>query len=295
MRRRRQKNTQWVIPLIATAGLVIFGIIFLLVRQNTSGQSRYFPETGYVVREPFLSVFEEQGGIGTFGYPLTDAYRTSDDTLAQTFQRAQLQLTVRGVALAPIGKQLHLGDGQTHPVAPEFESFYQSYGGETFFGRPLSGWHDESGLLVQDFERVRIVRDQLGEVRLANLGSTYLAVYPPPGTSYANIRGTASSPPDISPRVSIEQPTVKSGDQQTIYLYVKDEDNNPVAGVQALAVLYYDNSTAEVELAATDSQGLSSAAFIVPPASPGTQVVIEMHLLYGETSMTIETTYFQWW
>jgi hypothetical protein len=266
-----------------------------MARQTIPGRSRYFPETGYVVREPFLSTFDELGGIGMFGFPLTDAYRTSDDTLVQTFQRAQLQLTVRGVGLAPIGDQLHLGDGQTYAIAPEFESFYQSYGGDDFFGRPLSGGHEEDGLLVQDFERVRIVHDQLGEVRLANLGSTYLAVFPPPGTGQANIQGTVAPPLNISPRMSIEQPTVKSGDQQTIYLYVKDENNDPVAGVQALAVLHYDNSTAEIELAATDSQGLTSATFIVPPASPGAQVVVEMHLLYGETSMTIETTYFQWW
>ena len=91
------------------------------------------------------------------------------------------------------------------------------------------------------------------------------------------------------------QPTDGQGGQQTIYLYDYDEAGYPVSGAQALAVLRYDIALAEVEMARTDEQGLSSATFIVPPASPGSQVLVEMHVLVGDTFLTVQTAYIQWW
>jgi hypothetical protein len=101
----------------------------MAVQRRTSTTARYFSETGHTVREPFMSTFEEHGGIVLFGYPLTDAYEKEDGTLVQTFQRAHLQLTTRGVGLAPIGEALHLGDITSGAdVDPAFREYYRSHG-----------------------------------------------------------------------------------------------------------------------------------------------------------------------
>jgi hypothetical protein len=95
--------------------------------------------------------------------------------------------------------------------------------------------------------------------------------------------------------LSVEKPTIGVDGVQTIYLYVEDQRGRPVESAQALAVLHYDTATAELVLNSTDERGLSSATFVTPPATPGSRVVIEMHVLVGEIPLTIETAYFQWW
>jgi hypothetical protein len=287
------------VPLILIASLVV-GLIGWLALSTVSGpRAVFFPESGHAVREPFLSYFSENGGVETFGYPLTNAYRTQDDALVQTFQHAQMQLTVRGVGLAPIGLALHLGEGAlAGEVDPAFAKYYQSLGGADFFGEPLGAASEENGMLLQDFENVRMMRDQAGGVHLASLGSAYLTVFPPPAEdnlAQFDPRMVPTPGYQIRASVSVEHPTVGQNGEQTLYLYVEDGAGGPVSNAQALAVLYYDDATAEIELAPTDRNGLSSASFVVPPAIPGGQVLVRVHVLVGEHLLTVETTYFQWW
>ncbi len=295
---RHQVNRS--IPVIAAAALAVLAVAGFAVRQQVQTQIRYFPETGHIVREPLLEFFEEHGGISTFGYPLTEAYTDENGYLTQIFEHAMLQLTVRGVVLAPIGERLNLGStAGGAAVAPVFAAYYRDRGGEGFFGPPLSQARSENGLLVQDFQRARLIRRETGEIMLADLGAVYLAVFPPPisqqGQAAIRPQGTPLPPMQIRASVSVELPAVGQGEQQTIYLYVHDSTGRPVAGAHALAVLRYNDATAEVELLPTDENGLSRATFIVPPALPGTQVIVTMHVLTGETLLTVETAYFQWW
>lgn len=293
---RVERRAALLLLLTILASAIVIG---LAIQSRASASARYFSETGHTVREPFLSTFDEHGGIALFGYPLTEAYENEDGTLVQTFQRAHLQLTTRGVELAPIGEALHLGEPTPGRQAdPAFRAFYRSYGGASFFGAPLGAAREENGALTQDFQRARIVRDSLDQVRLADLGSIYVAAFPPPdipGYAAIRLRGTPTPPPDLRARVSIEHPTVVQGGEQIIYLTVEDAEGRPVSGAQALAVLRYDHATAEVELTPTDAPGLSSARFVGPPALPGSQVVVEVHVLLGEIFLTAETAYMQWW
>lgn len=288
-----------VLPILMAVGVVVAGIGLLATRRDGFLSMRYFPETGHVVREPFLSFFEEQGGLALFGFPITDAYTTPEGVLVQTFQRAQMQLTVRGVELTPIGRLLHLGDeGQGFTVTPPFRDFYEAHGGASFFGSPLGQAREENGILIQDFERARLIVDALGEVRLYELGSVYLAAFPPAEASVqANIRlrGTPLPPSDLRASASVAKPTIGRDEAQTIYLYVEDVNGNPIMGAQALAILSYDGVTAEVLMPDTDGRGLSSASFVAPPAAPGSRVIVEIHVLAGQVFLTVETAYFQWW
>lgn len=294
--RLERRGTVFLLLLAVLPSVLVVGFA---VRQRVDPSARFFSETGHVVREPFLTSFDQHGGIGFFGFPLTDAYTDEDGARLQTFQRAQFQLTTRGVQLAPLGELLHLGDlAPDAGVDPAFDPFYSSHGGEAFFGAPLSTSREENGLLVQDFQRARLIRSGLGDVRLGDLGSIYLAAFPPPGVSgqaAIRLRGTPTPLPEIRPRVSLEHPTIVQGGEQIITLYVEDASGQSVMGAQALAVLRYDRAVAEIELASTDSQGLSSARFIAPPASPGSRVVVEIHILVGDIFLTVETAYMQWW
>lgn len=288
-----------VFPLIVLASLAIAGVAALAISQQVRAGAQYFSETGRLVREPFLETFEQHGGIAMFGYPLTDAYVDENGTLVQTFQSVRLQLTVRGVELAPIGRALGLDAHQADlRVAPAFEDFYTVHGGEPFFGPPLDAAHTENGRLVQDFERVRLVQEPDGRTYLADLGVAYHSAFPPPydsGQAAIRLRGAPTPPPDVHASVSVEHPAVPQGGEQTLYLFVYDENGNPIEGARALAILRYDTSAAELELSPTDANGYASARFPAPPALPGAQVIVEVHILAGEAFLTTETTYFQWW
>jgi len=287
-----------IVPIAVAAALVIAGVGAAALGRTRLSPLRYFPQTGRVLTDPFLTYFNDHGGSDVLGYPLTDAYTGPDGRLVQTFQRVQLALTVRGVEPSPLNQLLRLSQeppgGQ---VAPELAGMYKSLGGETFFGATLGDARQESGLLVQDFERARLIRDPGGRVRLADLGEMVLAVFPPAAEGQAEFapRGTPTPPPAIIASASVERTAVAQGGQQTIYLLVEDDGSRPVAGARSLAVLRYNGATAEVEMPPTDASGVASARFIAPPAPPGSRVTVQMNILVGEVFLTVETTYFQWW
>jgi len=61
-----------------------------------AASSRYFPETGKTVNEPFLSYWTGHGGLAQQGYPITEAYNEKNDAdgktyLTQYFERARFE------------------------------------------------------------------------------------------------------------------------------------------------------------------------------------------------------------
>ncbi|MCX7623549.1 MAG: glycoside hydrolase family protein [Thermomicrobium sp.] len=58
---------------------------------------RYFPETGYVVRDPFLRYWEQNGGLARFGLPISPEFREVNPSdgkeyMVQYFERARFEL-----------------------------------------------------------------------------------------------------------------------------------------------------------------------------------------------------------
>lgn len=287
-----------IIPIAVAAALVMAGVGATALGRTRLSPVRYFPETARLLSDPFLTYFDQHGGLKTFGYPLTDPYPLTDGTTVQTFQRAQMEITVRGVELSPLSRMLKIGGEQPDAnIAPELASVYQSLGGEAFFGIPFGEAHLENGVLVQDFERARLIGDSNGSVRLADLGSMALAAFPPPpeGQAAIGLRGTPAPPPSVRASVSVAQPAVGQTGKQTIYLLVEDDRGEPISGARSLAVLRYGLATAEVEMPYTDASGVASASFLAPEAPPGSRVIVQMNVLAGEIFLKVETTYFQWW
>lgn len=73
--------------------LVLF--VFVVHRSYAHPPSRIFPETGYMVREPFLS-FWERGGVQLFGYPISPEIKEENADSGQVytvqyFERVRLE------------------------------------------------------------------------------------------------------------------------------------------------------------------------------------------------------------
>jgi hypothetical protein len=84
---------------------------------------RYFAETGHGVREPFLSFWEQHGGLFVFGYPISEEVqeRLPQDLPNQThtvqyFERVRLDLDVEQsapvVRIGLLGSALCLADSK---------------------------------------------------------------------------------------------------------------------------------------------------------------------------------------
>jgi hypothetical protein len=62
-----------------------------------ANESQYFPQTGYYVEEPFLSYWQQHGGVDQFGYPISRPFeeRSAADGRTYTvqyFERAEIEL-----------------------------------------------------------------------------------------------------------------------------------------------------------------------------------------------------------
>ena len=171
---------------------------------NDVGPNRvYFPQTGHYLAYGFLDFWHHNGGITTFGYPITEEIiDPSSGLTVQYFERAMFEWHPEAsaewrVQLRRIGSELTdtrraqsafrpvtaMTDTsctfypQTgHRLCSGFRSFWNREGGLPIFGYPISEEFNEGGYTVQYFERVRIEwhRDLTGtpfEVQLGLLGN----------------------------------------------------------------------------------------------------------------------------
>jgi hypothetical protein len=149
--------------------------------QAQQDSARYFPQSGHYVDEPFLSFFQENGGLQVWGPPLTEAFEDSG-RLVQYFERGRIECTLQGQeepcepSFSPLGELLGHQTPRVAPVPepmlrdelcryfPEtghnvcftFLDYYLAQGGPDVLGPPISELVVEPGVIVQYFSRARI-------------------------------------------------------------------------------------------------------------------------------------------
>ncbi len=167
----------------------------------------YFKETGYFLSQPFLTFWQQNGGLAVFGYPISDRVQettsgTNEGYTAQYFERARFELhaatgdqvilgrlgalatTIEPPVQAVAGEQFFPQTG--HNVSPTFFKFWQENGGVALFGYPITEERTEKNpadgkeYKVQYFERNRfeLHPDKAGtpfEVQLGQLGTQIYA------------------------------------------------------------------------------------------------------------------------
>ncbi len=160
------------------------------IREAATGPDRsFFPETGHTLAYGFKAFWERNGGLATFGYPLTEEFEEYDalgqKRTVQYFERArfeyypELKGTSFEVQLGLLGQEtlgrmgLSFGgaepkqgglffDAAGHGLAEPFANFWTDRGGLPIFGYPLSEMHPEEDAVtggqiqVQWFERARM-------------------------------------------------------------------------------------------------------------------------------------------
>lgn len=170
----------------------------------TDPDVRYFTETKHTIAGAFRQYWALNGGLATFGYPLTEAFEETgaDGTKRQVqyFERAKLEANpqdTKQIARARLGADLTAGRNfptvgpfdatdtrvyfpQTgHALANGFLAYWRDQGGINTFGYPISEELQENGRTVQYFERARFevvpaTTDTPASVALGQIGREML-------------------------------------------------------------------------------------------------------------------------
>lgn len=171
---------------LSSLGILLLVIIVLtgpLTPSQAQTDVRFFTETGHSLRGSFRAFWEANGGVDTFGYPLSEEYvSSSTGRVTQWFERARFELTSQNqqssVQLGRLG--VEMTNGRVFPKVPPiqntserryiaetqhiiqygFKEIWETRGAERIFGFPISEeiyevldngrWHT-----VQYFERAR--------------------------------------------------------------------------------------------------------------------------------------------
>jgi hypothetical protein len=194
----------------------------------------------------------------------------------------------------------HYFSGTDHAVELAFLDYFLAKGGLDIFGYPRSEYMLENGVVVQYFQRARMEwYPEITQMRLAPVGEMTIDVFslnepsfdpaPPP---------TVIESPPIKLKISASVRYVIMGQEggQTVYVYVADQNGDPVEGAGVSMVIKYpsgDEAYPFDEL--TDSTGFTGQHFQVPPTSSGEKVVITVTATSAGVSTTTQTFFFAWW
>lgn len=183
----------------------------------------YFSQTGHSLGGDFLTTWQANGGLMTYGYPITEPIE-QDGMTVQYFERARLEehpdaagtrWAVQATLLGTWAAQSMLNQPAFKPlpadtiVVPDpsriffpetghwlsngFKDYWEQHGGLYVYGYPISEEFQQNGFTVQYFQRARF------EYHPENQGTPYAVLLGRLGVEYAAARGVDTSPVPKSP------------------------------------------------------------------------------------------------
>jgi hypothetical protein len=209
---KRETGLARSLPTVVIIVVLLIGSLAATHPQETSGgDCEYFNETGHYVCNEFLDFFKTRGELGTFGFPLTEAFDDPARGLrVQYFQRSRMEwhpynpdpykvqlgllIDELGHIYPPVSEaerpafnnSVHHYFPETgHVVSYAFLKYFREHGGLDIFGYPRSEFTYEDGYIVQYFQRARMEWHPEAasgpEMRMTNTGEIYLERFGLPG------------------------------------------------------------------------------------------------------------------
>jgi hypothetical protein len=297
---------------------------FSITNSNAIAQSGelFFPETNHWIKEPFLSFYSNTLDAAlVFGFPITDSYETSWTTV-QYFQNVRLEIDSMGfVIISSLGDIFYekdegipashfrssntncrMEDNWEYSVCFGFLDFYNKFGGEEIFGKPISGLEYNEDILVQNFYNSRfewLPNLHTGNpVTIAELGSIFLsAIGENQNVETANIENNIDTIFDLNIWGIITKITASKGDNQTLNVVVRDQNNSPVEGVNIFVNIIYPKNSENPQQTTpifTNSNGIAKINFQVLGVEIGkVQLIIVAN--YKNITQTTRSSFLIWY
>lgn len=261
------------------------------VYAQTGGQV-YFPQTGHYVKNEFLDAYRRVANPQlVYGYPITEAFQDQmTGRVIQYFQRARFELHTEApqelrVQLSPLGQYLYkpgaeLPTPTNFPACrafPEtgfqvcyaFLDFFNTNGGVAQFGYPISNFEYHDDRIVQYFQRSRLEwHPELSSgqrVTLTDLGTEYFTEHGENPIRLAPFIDNPIPQSILNLRVQafVKNAVTGSDGTQTVYVIVRDQNLQPVAGAQASLVVQMPSGAEKryIIQPQTDKLGTTQYAF----------------------------------
>lgn len=313
-----------LIVVVMTA--VVCSHVSLARSQAPDPDCEYFPETDLHVCGPFLEFYRARGGLEIFGHPITAAF---DDPVlvlhVQYFQKARMEWHPYNqppyqVQLGLLAQEL----GHTYPPAPAdkippfnndlrhyfpetghiveyaFLEYFRQKGGLDIFGYPLSEFMFEDGRIVQYFQRARMEwypdNPAGSQMHLTPLGEIYVEVNDIDDRRDADTGSAIRPVTELNVSASVRYIITGRDGGQTVFVYVTDQIEEPVAGAVVSMDVHYPSGDVHYDFEQpTDRSGFAGHSFDILPAAAGQKVVITAKATYGDLTETAQTFFLPWW
>jgi len=311
--------------------LLIIALSILVTQTASLAQdspSRLFPETGHWVEGNILEAYDENPNAEwVYGLPITGMFQVSNTGDAQElwyqyFERARFEYRPNNpedlqVTISPLGAYLHdvaepaeiiteqagLSSCQyfsqsSHQVCFAFLEFFNTYGGISQFGYPVSEVEIRDGRKVQYFQKARFEwhpeNNHGNRVVLSNIGTTFFKlnedpkhILPDPYTE--NVIETTQS---LEAQAFVEKAVIGSGEIQSLYIAVENQHFVPLENVEVTVYGLLDPT--QNNTISTDENGLAKIDFTAG-GLPGETIVIEISVKYNGIESRTQTSYRIWW
>jgi len=308
-----EKTSRWV---------AIFAAICLLFTSWGSVQAQtpdgeYFAQTGHYVRGDFLRLYQSATNPTLiFGYPLTEQFTSVDGKTVQYFQRARFELDpLQGAIFTPLGRAMYTPERQlviNNPlgcrtfttgfsVCYAFLEFFEQNGGTEQFGNPISPFEFRNNQIVQYFENARFEwhpeRAEGLRVGITELGRIYFEqLGEDPAFQLPVTQGVSAPNLVLSLQVHafLENAVTASNDVQTVYILVKDQKLQPVAGARGTVTIRLANNQLVQLPFESNSRGVSVLTFPFTNQPTGQLVFVDIRLSYNQLEAKTSTSFRIW-
>lgn len=303
--------------------VILFGLLALsggIVYAQDGNTSKYFPETGHNVSGEFWQYYQSIPNADlVFGYPLTEAFNDiQSGRVIQYFTRARFELhpeqpAGQRVRLSDLGSSIYVPGQRVDVFTPmgcrtfpngffvcyAFLDFFDKYGGEAVFGRPISGFESLNGRIVQYFERARFDwYPEFGEgqkVVLADLGRIYFDVAHEDANRlqparYDGIVDVLT----LQTRAFVWKAVTQANDQQAVYVVVQDQTLSPVYNATVVVTVHWSNGNPQSIALATDRNGVVIVPFAIQNQQVGSLVTVDVQVLYQGMENDSVTSFRVW-
>ncbi len=274
----------------------------------------YFPETGHYVQGDFWRYYQQVPNAEiVLGYPITEQL-VRDGKRVQYFENMRLeQVPGQPVRPTPIGRELyeplpgiHINNPSAcrsfasgYAVCYAFLAFFEAHGGETVFGQPISPFEFYNGRIVQDFENARLEwRPWLSgeqKVAVAPLGLAYFeAQGEDPSLRQAVVPEARIRPLSLDVRVFVSRAVTHQTDQQMVFVVVRDQAFQPLAGAQGDLLVLWPDGSRQAFAFVTDKRGIARQLLTFADLPAGSVVQIEARVQSSGLDGEAETSFRIW-
>jgi hypothetical protein len=292
-------------------GLVVILVIVMPIRAMV--RDIRDSADGYTIDSRFSPYFKLHGGEEIFGDPISEAFiEVETGKIVQYFENARLELEpgVSGgmeVKTSSLGMMLgkweaplnydgevpgcHFYHETGHQVCHAFLDYYEENGGPETFGYPISELKLEDGRMVQYFQWFRLdwfPEEEAFTVQPGPVGSMHLSEASPSNFKPDSIE--TSEVQELIVVSSVENASMNTSGEQTVYLLVRDQDQEAIEGAAATLIAHFSDGDRMIVMPLTDQNGRSQVSFTFENQPRGHTISLEITVVYeGRTVQARES------